>query len=74
MRGPRDPERVYRIIALIELIWGMYPDLRLGQILVDTMPSGLDGHDHYTDLYYLEDDLIEEYLADFVNKHPVSLA
>jgi hypothetical protein len=55
---PRDPQRIPKILEALKEYWTKYPDLRLGQIVVnltrsDTSPSGHDP-------FYVED---EELLA-----------
>lgn len=44
----RDPNRIYDIINRLEAIWARFPDLRLGQIILNVVNDPL--------LYYLEDD------------------
>jgi len=39
----RDPERIERILDLIRIIWNKYPDLRLGQLLLNAQ-SDLSFH------------------------------
>lgn len=53
----RDPERIPRLLKLLEEIWVIDPDLRLGQILeweAQKMPR--------MDLFYIEDDIMEQRL------------
>ena len=48
----RDPERIDNVLAAVGDVWKQYPDLRLGQLLVNVYPSMI--------LYYKEDeDLVE---------------
>lgn len=49
----RDPNRIPRIVEKLRALWLAHPDLRLGQIVVNATPSGLD-------TFYAEDDKIEE--------------
>lgn len=61
----RDPERIDKILNIIKSIWVSYPDLRLMQLLINTLPrdeSGISG-DYY---YYMEDDNLLKYLKDFL--------
>lgn len=51
----RDPERIDRILSTVRDVWEKYPDLRLGQMLGNIA-------DDEVDLYYVEDDEIEERL------------
>ncbi len=53
----RDPNRISRILNLIEKLWKQNPDLRLGQLII-----GLTDNDRIgakKDLFYLEDDELE---------------
>ena len=56
----RDPKRIHRILALLELCWRESPDLRLMQLLHNVAPPFLVG-----DPYYLEDDELEQILAGY---------
>jgi hypothetical protein len=62
----RDPERIPRILEKLRILWAEMPDLRLGQ-LVDNARMVSDGHD--IDLFYIEDDLIEEGLERISENH-----
>jgi uncharacterized protein YihD (DUF1040 family) len=60
----RDKKRIDIVLSKIKTIWEKYPDLRLGQLILNVVR---DTNSHV--LYYLEDDellkkLIEEYLND----------
>ncbi|MCK4788084.1 MAG: hypothetical protein KAV87_30300 [Desulfobacteraceae bacterium] len=55
----RDPERIPRILAKIQEIWQKYPDLRLGQLIVNVSPK------HERNLFYAEDDELEHQLELF---------
>jgi len=51
----RDPKRISEILKRLEVVWKKYPDLRLGQLLIDVL------HVRNNFLFYIEDDkLIEE--------------
>lgn len=50
----RDPNRINRICELLSEVWKQYPDWRLGQLLFN-----LTGR---YDMFYVEDDTIEEEL------------
>lgn len=56
----RDPERIPRILALIKAIWETYPDLRLGQLIVNASPE------HEANLFYTDDDELEQKLKEFL--------
>lgn len=53
----RDPARIDRVLALVRAYWKRYPDLRLGQLVVNLAPSGQKGG-----AFYYEDDSMEEAL------------
>lgn len=42
-RPPRDPERIDRMLAKVRQLWIAYPDLRLGQIVVNAGGFGQPG-------------------------------
>jgi uncharacterized protein YihD (DUF1040 family) len=54
----RDPKRIDEVINRVKRAWKTYPDLRLGQLLLNVADD--------KNLYYLEDDelvfLMEDYL------------
>lgn len=52
----RNPQRIKRILDLIEKIWIRYPDLRLTQLLGNCFEP--------EDLYYKEDDYLEKRLKE----------
>lgn len=63
----RDPERSDRILSLIEAIWELYPDLRLGQVLVNACGQAFEANS-----FYCDDALVEAGLLDyFTNSLPV---
>ena len=51
----RDPARIKRILKLVEKIWNDAPDLRLTQIIMNSLRMN-------SDPYYVEDDKLEEAL------------
>jgi len=53
----RNPKRIHRIITMLEIIWELAPDLRLGQLLVSV---GLDERN----LFSREDDETEQNLIE----------
>jgi uncharacterized protein YihD (DUF1040 family) len=58
----RDPKRISNILTSIERFWRLYPDLRLGQLLINVAyQSGWNNND----IFYLEDDILEQALDDF---------
>ena len=49
----RDPNRIYEMLRILSKIWRKYPDLRLGQLVLNGCPDD-------SGLYYMEDeDLLE---------------
>ena len=53
----RDINRIDTITTKLAAIWKLYPDLRLGQLLLNVARD--------PQLYYLEDDKLIEKLEDF---------
>jgi len=45
----RDPQRIDKVLAKVREVWKTYPDLRLLQLLLNTLPKD-------SMAYYLEDD------------------
>ena len=60
-RGPRDPERIDRVLELLRAEWLKNPDARLGQMVTNLAASAGWGQD---DVFYVEDTLIEEELRE----------
>ena len=56
----RDPKRITKILQGVQAVWEQFPDLRLGQLL-------LNGTDD-TILYYLEDEELVEYLRTYYER------
>ena len=54
-----DPARIDRILAALGDYWRAHPDLRLGQIVVNSTPPG----EPCPRVFYVEDDVIERALA-----------
>lgn len=59
----RDPQRINRILEKVEAVWVNYPDIRLGQLLVNLAPPRLNN-----DIFYWEDDDLEKSLDDRIDK------
>ena len=55
----RDPDRIFRILDLIEGVWYKDKDLRLGQLLGNAL---MIAEKTYVDPFEVEDDDIEEAL------------
>lgn len=47
----RNPDRIDRVLNTISRVWKKYPDLRLGQLIVNVIPEDR--------IYYTEDDILE---------------
>jgi len=62
----RDPKRIPEILKRLEVVWKKYPDLRLGQLLIDVL------HVRNNFLFYIEDNKlieeIEKFQTEYVNK------
>lgn len=54
----RDPKRIERILAKIKEIWLKSPDLRLTQLIMNTLKMNEDP-------YYVEDDILEKVLDEY---------
>lgn len=50
----RNPNRIDRILNEIRIIWKQYPDLRLGQLILNVIENPA--------LYYIEDEELVELL------------
>jgi len=58
----RDPKRIDRMLKLVEKVWKKSPDLRLTQLIMNTLAINYDP-------YYIEDDILEEKLKDMYEKY-----
>ena len=56
----RDPERIPKILSLLEKGWRENPDLRLGQIF-----ENLKNYMRKTDLFYIEDEVIAQEIVNY---------
>lgn len=59
----RNPERIPDILEKLEALWINYPDMRLGQLLVNLAPPRL-----HNDIFYWEDEDLEKALDDRIEK------
>ncbi len=57
----RKPERIPKVIETLRKVWFQYPDLRLGQLLINVVPNGKD-------LFYIEEDELVELLNKYAAK------
>lgn len=55
----RDPQRIPRVLDLLEKVWAEVPDWRLGQLI-----SNIARDVGWSDAYYLEDDDLEKELRE----------
>ena len=57
----RDPKRIKECLSLIRSAWESYPDLRLGQLIMNAavLPDR-DTIDSFEDIFYIEDDILME--------------
>lgn len=56
----RDPNRIYKIMQLLTRGWSETPDWRFGQLI-----ENLKRYSGKSDLFYMEDDEMEQLLKDF---------
>ena len=59
----RNPNRIQHICNRLAALWSKYPDLRLGQLMINF----LDGT-YKSATYYMEDDDFVEAIEKFYNK------
>ena len=57
---PRDPERIKPMLERLEEAWKLYPDMRLGQLLIVIAKSN--------NLFGLEDDILYERLQEYIDE------
>lgn len=60
----RDPKRINRCLRRIKEVWSKYPDLRLGQLLINITPDARS-------LYFVEDEDLVDLLEKFYNKEDI---
>lgn len=56
----RNPDRIQSVLNEIKKVWLKYPDLRLGQLILNV--------ENQTNLYYVEDDRLIELLKSIYNR------
>ena len=56
----RDPNRIYKILSLLETGWSKVPDLRLGQIF-----ENIKRYSGKEDLFYTEDEDFEQLIKGY---------
>lgn len=57
---PRDPKRIEPMLEKLEEAWRLYPDMRLGQLLIVIAKSN--------NLFGLEDDILYKKLQDYIDE------
>ena len=62
----RDPNRIKPYCDTLATIWGIVPDWRLGQLMINAIYAYTNEHGH--DPFYIEDEDFLMYLYDFVNR------
>lgn len=55
----RNPKRIKKCLRKIEEVWSKYPDLRLGQLILNVINDPA--------LYYIEDEELVELLEEYYN-------
>ena len=63
----RDPKRIDEVLNRLKKLWKTYPDLRLGQLIVN-ITYNPDDPNASNDLFYLEDDKFIVALEDYQKK------
>ena len=61
MLPDRRPERIPAILGELQALWQKYPDLRLGQLLINSLSEGQD-------LFYVEDRDLLDKVQDFIRR------
>ena len=56
----RDPNRIYKILRLLEIGWHKVPDMRFGQLI-----ENLKTYSDKDDLFYIEDDQTTQIISDY---------
>ena len=64
---PRDPERIPRMLGLLEQVWNQHPDWRLGQLIVN-VGHLVDAADQQLTPFYIEDTAMEKALQRYVRQ------
>lgn len=64
----REKDRIPRILALIQELWEIYPDMRFGQLMENyIIPCERNGMSDAC-IFYTDDDDFEDALREFINK------
>ena len=60
----RDPKRIEEVLNVLRNVWYEFPDLRLGQLLINTTPPKYE-----QEIYYIEDDEMIKNLKAYKKKY-----
>lgn len=55
----RNPDRIDKVLNTISKVWKKYPDLRLGQLIINVIPEDK--------IYNVEDDILENKIKERYN-------
>lgn len=58
----RDPERIPKVLGLLEKAWKLSPDFRLGQMIFSITKGREDN-------FYTEDEELTKFLEEFIRKN-----
>lgn len=62
----RDRKRINKILEILKEYWGLYPDMRLGQII-----SNIAIDVGASDVYYIEDNILENEMKKQLKKSTI---
>jgi len=58
----RPTERIKSTLDTIHGLWACFPDLRLGQLLTNVLPQGVD-------IFYVEEEDLKRYINEYYFEH-----
>lgn len=66
----RDPKRIPEILDELKGIWGAFPDLRLGQLIINVIDSQMSGNSIEVDqsFYYIEDEKLIQHFRNYLSE------
>jgi len=59
----RDPQRIAHLLDLFQAEWRLHPDLRFGQLVVNTFTTVLGRPPSASDIFNLEDDRVIDHFS-----------
>ena len=68
----KDKKRIHEILGLLEKIWEKQPELRLCQIIGNSLATNPD-EAIASDIYYIEDAYLEYFLGQYAEKNGISI-